>query len=110
MENLPNPIVRPKPKYTQLFINNEWVDSASGKKFGTYDPTNGEKICDVAEADKSDIDIAVAAARKAFAHKSEWRNTAPSVCVNTNDIFCVDFSKNFSRYFQYMIAARVWSF
>merc|ERR1739848_854077 len=75
---MPTPIVRPKPKYTKLFINNEWVDAVSGKTFSTYDPTNGEKICDVAEADKADIDKAVAAANAAFAQGSEWRNTNPS--------------------------------
>jgi len=80
MENLPSPIVRPTPNYTKLFINNEWLDSASGKTFGVYDPTTGEKICEVAEADKADIDLAVAAASKAFDHKSEWRNIGPSVC------------------------------
>ena len=52
----PDPIIKPTPKYTKLFINNEWVDAVSGKTFTTYDPTNGEKICDVAEADKADID------------------------------------------------------
>ena len=52
----PDPIIKPTPKYTKLFINNEWVDAVSGKTFSTYDPTNGEKICDVAEADKADID------------------------------------------------------
>ena len=50
------PIVRPTPKYTKLFINNEWVNAVSSKTFGTYDPTTGEKICNVAEADKADVD------------------------------------------------------
>jgi len=76
---MPTPIVRPKPKYTKLFIDNEWVDAVSGKTFATYDPTTGEKICDVAEADKADVDIAVAAAKRAFALKSEWRNMDASV-------------------------------
>ena len=61
-------------KYTKLFINNEWVDSKSGKTFATYNPATGEKICDVAEGDAADIDLAVAAAKKAFAHKSQYRN------------------------------------
>ena len=61
-------------KYTKLFINNEWVDSKSGKTFATYNPATGEKICDVAEGDAADIDLAVAAAKKAFAHKSTYRN------------------------------------
>lgn len=78
MAKMPEPMVRPTPKYTKLFIDNEWVDAVSGKTFPTYDPTTGEKICEVAEADKADVDKAVAAAKRAFAHKSEWRNMAPS--------------------------------
>jgi len=74
MAGLPQPIVNPKPKFTKLFINNEWVDSKSGKTFATYNPATGEKICDVAEGDKADVDLAVAAAKKAFAHKSTYRN------------------------------------
>ena len=34
----------------QLFINNEFVDSVSGKTFQTVNPTNGKVICSVAEA------------------------------------------------------------
>ena len=36
----------------QLFINNEYVDSVSGKTFPTINPVTEEKICDVAEGDK----------------------------------------------------------
>ena len=36
----------------QLFINNEFVDSVSGKTFSTSNPVTEEKICDVAEGDK----------------------------------------------------------
>jgi len=60
-------------KYTQLFINNEFVNSVSGKTFPTLNPSTGEKIVDVAEADKADVDVAVAAARAAFKPGSEWR-------------------------------------
>ena len=38
----------------QIFINNEFVDSVSGKTFPTINPTTEEKICDVAEGDKVD--------------------------------------------------------
>ena len=65
-------------KYTQIFINNEFVPSVSGKKFPTVDPSTGEKICDVEEGDKADVDRAVAAAKKAFALGSEWRLTDAS--------------------------------
>ncbi|ACK72140.1 Aldehyde Dehydrogenase [Gloeothece citriformis PCC 7424] len=56
---------------TQLLINNEWVESISGKRFETINPTTGEVICDVAEADAPDVDKAVTAARKAF-NNSYW--------------------------------------
>ena len=57
---------------TKLLINNEWVESASGKRFETINPATGEVICDVAEADAPDVDKATAAARKAF-NSGEWR-------------------------------------
>lgn len=76
--DFPEPMIRPTPKYTQLFIDNEWVDAVSGKTFGTYDPTNGKKICDVAEGAEADVDLAVQAATRAFAQKSEWRQMDPS--------------------------------
>lgn len=36
----------------QIFINNEWHDSVSGKKFEVFNPANEEKICEVEEGDK----------------------------------------------------------
>lgn len=36
----------------QIFVNNEWQDSVSGKVFPTYNPATGEQICEVQEADK----------------------------------------------------------
>ena len=66
----PNPAKRistPRVKTQQpMFIGGKWVDSVSGKVFPTINPTTGEVICHVAEGDKADIDLAVAAARKAF--------------------------------------------
>jgi aldehyde dehydrogenase (NAD+) len=56
---------------TKLLINNEWVESASGKRFETINPTTGEVICDVAEADAADVDRAVQAARQAFT-SGDW--------------------------------------
>uniref|UniRef100_A0A4W4GP74 Aldehyde dehydrogenase domain-containing protein n=1 Tax=Electrophorus electricus TaxID=8005 RepID=A0A4W4GP74_ELEEL len=57
----------------QIFINNEWHDSVSRKTFSTYNPSTGEKICDVQEADKADVDKGVQAARLAFSLGSVWR-------------------------------------
>jgi aldehyde dehydrogenase (NAD+) len=62
---------------TKLLINNQWVDSASGKTFPTINPATGEVICQVAEADAPDVDYAVRAARHAFEHGS-WRKTSAS--------------------------------
>ena len=57
----------PKVKEQQpMFIGGRWVDSLSGKTFPTLNPATGEKICEVAEGDKADVDLAVAAARRAF--------------------------------------------
>jgi len=63
----------PAVKFTQLFINNEWVDAESGKTFATLNPATGETIAQVQEADKADVDKAVAAARAAFKLGSPWR-------------------------------------
>ncbi|MBV6624892.1 MAG: aldehyde dehydrogenase family protein [Rivularia sp. (in: Bacteria)] len=58
---------------TKLLINNEWVESISGKRFETINPSTGEAICDVAEADAADVDKAVKAAKNAF-EGGVWRN------------------------------------
>ena len=63
----------PEVKFNKLFINNEWVDAVSGKTFPTINPSTGEKICDIAEGDKADVDKAVAAAKEAFKLGSPWR-------------------------------------
>lgn len=60
-------------EYTQLFINNEWVNSVANKTFPTFNPATEEVIAQVQEANSADVDLAVAAARKAFEIGSEWR-------------------------------------
>src|SRR6476660_8811682 len=59
-------IKAPQVKDQPLFIGGKWLDSVSGKTFPTINPATGETICQVAEGDKADIDLAVQAARKAF--------------------------------------------
>src|SRR5437879_3134302 len=56
----------PQVKDQPLFIGGKWQDSVSGKTFATVNPATGQTICQVAEGDKADIDLAVKAARKAF--------------------------------------------
>ncbi|XP_052793176.1 aldehyde dehydrogenase, mitochondrial-like [Mya arenaria] len=72
--SLSKPIVNPAIKFTQIFINNEWVNSVSGKTFPTINPTTGKKICDIQEGDKADVDNAVLAAKAAFKVGSPWRS------------------------------------
>ncbi len=62
---------------TKLLINNEWVDSTSGRTFATINPATGEVICQVAEADAADVERAVKAARTAF-NRGEWSTMLPS--------------------------------
>lgn len=73
MADLPTPLRDPEIKYTQIFINNEYVDSVSGKTFTVINPANGKNICNVQEGDKADIDKAVAAANKAMEFGSPWQ-------------------------------------
>lgn len=55
----------------QLFINNEFVNSSSGKTFKTINPTDESVICDVAFGSAEDVDRAVMAAKAAF-EEGEW--------------------------------------
>jgi len=50
----------------QMLINGEWVDSASGEQFDTYNPATNEVLARVAKAGREDVDRAVKAARDAF--------------------------------------------
>lgn len=60
-------------KYKQLFIDNTFVDSVNGRTIHVINPTNEEVICEVQAAEKEDVDLAVAAARRAFNIGSPWR-------------------------------------
>jgi len=66
-------------KYTQptgLFINNEFIKGVDGKSFEVINPSNEKVICSVEEATEKDVDIAVAAARKAF--EGPYRKESPA--------------------------------
>ncbi|MCJ1363703.1 aldehyde dehydrogenase (NAD(P)(+)) ald5 [Acarospora aff. strigata] len=60
---------------TGLFINNEFVKGVDGKTFETINPSTEKPIVAVHEATEKDVDVAVAAARKAF--EGEWRQVTP---------------------------------
>jgi aldehyde dehydrogenase (NAD+) len=61
-------IVDIKPSYG-LFIDGEFVDG-HGKSFKTICPSSEEVLAEIAEADESDVDLAVKAARRA--HSRVW--------------------------------------
>jgi len=56
----------------KLLINNEWTESASGKRFDVFNPATEERLTDCAEGDQEDINRAVVAARRAF-ESGPWK-------------------------------------
>jgi len=64
---------RPEIVYTGLFINNEFVPALDGRTFETLDPATATPICAVSEARQPEVNLAVAAAKKAFERGSAWR-------------------------------------
>lgn len=65
---LPNGVKYPQP--TGLFIDNDFVP-ANGDEFTVYNPATDEDIITLKSASEEDVDIAVAAARRAF-DEGEW--------------------------------------
>ncbi|QMT40301.1 aldehyde dehydrogenase family protein [Neisseria shayeganii] len=51
---------------TELFINGKFVPAQKGGTIDVLNPANGELITKIAAAEAEDVDIAVAAAKKAF--------------------------------------------
>jgi phenylacetaldehyde dehydrogenase len=60
-----------------MLVDGKLVPAVSGKTFEAYNPATGAVIANVPEADKKDVDIAVAAARRAF-DDGHWRKVSPS--------------------------------
>ena len=65
--------LRPQSSY-QLLINGEWLDGAQGKILESHNPATGEKLTEIAVAEKEDVDRAVKAAWGAF---DTWSQTSP---------------------------------
>ncbi|MCJ1375374.1 hypothetical protein MMC20_006609 [Loxospora ochrophaea] len=62
---------------TGIFINNEFVKPKSGEKITSINPTDESEIASVYAATADDVDVAVAAARKALKDPS-WRDLPPT--------------------------------
>jgi acyl-CoA reductase-like NAD-dependent aldehyde dehydrogenase len=67
--------LRDQPK--KLFIGGRWVEAEGGKVFEVEDPATGEHLASVAEAQASDVDRAVAAARSSF-DRATWSDLPPA--------------------------------
>jgi hypothetical protein len=61
----------------KMLIDGKMVSAASGKTFPVYNPATGTVIANVPEGDKADVDLAVAAARRAF-DDGRWSSVSPS--------------------------------
>ncbi|MCF6117809.1 aldehyde dehydrogenase family protein [Mesorhizobium muleiense] len=53
-------------RHRQMFIDGAWVDACSGRTMETRNPATGAVIATVPRGDRQDIELAVAAARRAF--------------------------------------------
>lgn len=62
------PVVKDQP----LFIGGKFVDGHGNKTFPAINPATGDTLCQIAEADKTDVDTAVKAARKAL-ESGPWK-------------------------------------
>ena len=56
----------PAIRQTGILIGDDFRPAVSGRTFATVNPATESVICDVAEGDAADVDLAVRAARKAF--------------------------------------------
>jgi acyl-CoA reductase-like NAD-dependent aldehyde dehydrogenase len=61
---------------TKLLIGGTWRESSSNKRFETINPATGTVLTTLAEADATDVDLAVKEARTAFEH-GPWRKMLP---------------------------------
>ena len=55
----------------QNYIDGRWVDAVSGETNLIYNPCDGEAVTQVARSGEADVDLAVAAARRAF-EAEDW--------------------------------------
>ncbi|MDS0300557.1 aldehyde dehydrogenase family protein [Halogeometricum sp. S1BR25-6] len=62
---------------TQLYVDGQWTDAASGETIRTLDPATETEYATVSMADADDVNRAVDAAHEAAARGSEWREMDP---------------------------------
>ncbi|WP_404290584.1 5-carboxymethyl-2-hydroxymuconate semialdehyde dehydrogenase [Glutamicibacter arilaitensis] len=72
MSNVPENL----PTHLQHYIDGKFVDSIGGATFDVQEPVNNENYATVASAQPEDVDLAVAAANKAF-KEGPWSKMLP---------------------------------
>ena len=77
MVALSAPVKRFVGQARQALIDGRWQDAQSGATFEVFNPSNESVIARVADCKKADVDLAVAAARKAF-DQGPWPHLSPS--------------------------------
>src|SRR6202035_3527112 len=71
MVSLSTPVKRFVSQPRQALRDARWQDAQSGETFEVFNPSNEAVIAHVADCKRADVDLAVAAARKAF-DKIAW--------------------------------------
>src|SRR5690349_17262817 len=59
----------------RLLSDGEWRDASNGETFAVEDPSNGETLCEIADATEDDAKAALDAA---CAAQEEWAATPPN--------------------------------
>lgn len=60
----------------KLWINGQWADAKDGKRMAIENPATGEKIAEVIDAGRADVNAAVQAAHTAF-YDGRWSKLTP---------------------------------
>ena len=60
----------------KLWIDGAWTDTQGGKRMSIENPASGEKIAEVIDASRADLDRAVQAAKTAF-YDGRWSRKTP---------------------------------
>ncbi|PXX99594.1 aldehyde dehydrogenase [Halomonas sp. LBP4] len=69
-------LTQPLTLESRAFIDDAFVDAASGATFDTLNPATGETLARIASCDAADAELAVGHARAAFA-RGDWSRLAP---------------------------------
>ncbi len=77
--------MRAEPFQIQNFINGEFVEPISGRYLDNVEPATGKPYSQVADSDAHDVDLAVAAAEKAF---RDWSKKTGSRTVELSAANC----------------------